>query len=87
MFKLWRRNRFLSLKNDVNVASKSNKKKNLFLVAILKGTGTEAGTARKEVPVRIRGFESVPKCHGSATLRNRYLNKSTRFHNTGDNSE
>jgi hypothetical protein len=65
-FKLWSRNRYLSLKNDMNVASKSNKAKNLYLVAILKETG--AGSVSKEV--RIRGFGSVPKCHGSATLRN-----------------
>ncbi len=61
---------FLSLKNDVNIASKSNKQKNLFL-AILKVTDENRIRIRihqSEVRIRGSGCESAPKCHGSATL-------------------
>jgi hypothetical protein len=54
---------FLSLKNDVNTPSKSNKQKKLeflFLVGSLKVTDEKS---------RIRGSGSVPKCHGSGTLK------------------
>ncbi len=57
---------YISLKNDVNVPSKSNKQKNrkkhLYFVGILRlltkraGSGSESG--------------SVYKCHGSGTLEN-----------------
>jgi hypothetical protein len=56
----------LSLKNDVNVASKSNKQKNvkkIILVGILK----VADEKTRSVSQR-GGSGSVPKCHGSATL-------------------
>ncbi len=63
-FCLWLLYGFLSLKNYVNVPSKSNKpenmEKNSFLLASwrlmtkIAGSGAESG--------------SVPKCHGSATL-------------------
>jgi hypothetical protein len=68
---------FLSLKNNVNLASKSNKQKNnYFLVAILKVTDENSRNRSRirirESEVRIRrfgaGYGSVPKSHGSTTL-------------------
>ncbi len=59
---------FLSLKNDVHVASKSNKQKNLEnpnpdpLVR-----GTDPPTRIRTIMLRIRRPRSVPKCYGSAT--------------------
>ncbi len=68
---------FLSLQNDVILASKINKQKYFFkliFVAVLKGT-EENCRIRSRIrirvrysEVRIRGSGSVPKCHGTATL-------------------
>jgi hypothetical protein len=57
-----------TLKNDVNVLSKSNKQKNLlaFWRSMTKIAGSGAGSISQET--RIPGSGSVPKCHGSATL-------------------
>jgi len=62
---------FLSLKNEVNVTSKSNKQKNrnFVVVDVLKVTDEKAGSAGSASPrYGIRGFGSLPKCHGSGTL-------------------
>jgi hypothetical protein len=74
---------FLSLKNDVNVASKSHKQKKLckkitFLLASGRSvTKIEGSGSRILIRIRIwihqseawiRGSGSTPKCHGSATL-------------------
>ncbi len=66
---------FLSLKNDVNVSSKSNKQKNFGKNLILCGhlvtchpLTKKAGSRIRKSMVRIRGSGSVQKCHGSATL-------------------
>jgi hypothetical protein len=59
----------LSLKINVNVASKSNKQKNRLgkksFVAILKVTDKITGSGSGSVSQR-RGSGSGPKCHGSA---------------------
>ncbi len=72
---LWLLYAFLSLKKDVNVASKSNKQKNFkykFLVAIFKVTDENSRMGIRirthESEVWIPGSGSVPKCHRSATL-------------------
>jgi hypothetical protein len=60
---------FLSLKNDVNVPSESNKQKNFIYIILLAswrsvtkiaGSGSESGSG------------STPKCHGSGTLHLTY---------------
>jgi hypothetical protein len=67
---LWHLCDVLSLKNEVNAASKSNKQKNLiFLAAILKVTD-ESEIHYSEVWICGSGF--VPKCHGS--VRNNVKN-------------
>jgi hypothetical protein len=60
---LWLHSDFLSFKNVVNRASKSNKQKTLkfFVVAIFKVTGENSQRCGA-------GSRFVPKCHGSATL-------------------
>ncbi len=67
---------FLSLKNDVNVASKSNKqiklcKKISFLLASWRSMTKIAGSHRSEA--WIRGSGSTPKFRGSATLPGRRI--------------
>jgi hypothetical protein len=66
-----------SLKNDVNVSSKSKKQQKIFFVAVLKGADENSRfqiriwSQIRESEVRIHGFgsESVPKSHGGfATL-------------------
>jgi hypothetical protein len=73
---------FLSLKNDVTVASTSNTQKKNFLVAIMKvtdeiagsGSGSGVGLESESGSVSQRsGSGSVPKCHGSATLLERAI--------------
>ncbi len=67
---------FLSLKDDVNVPSKSNKQNNLgkklFFVGILKVTDEKSRSQSwiriSLSEVRIRGSGSIPKCYGSRTL-------------------
>jgi hypothetical protein len=67
---------FLSLKNDVNVPTKSNKQKNflkkLFFVGILKENDENSRirirTHCSETWIRGSRSGSTPKCHGSATL-------------------
>ncbi len=70
---LWLLYDFLSFKNDVNVASKSNKQKNLkkksFLLASWRSMTKECSFAGSGSISQKRGSGSVPKCHGSATLR------------------
>jgi hypothetical protein len=73
----------LSLKNDVNVPSKSNKKKTLkkisFLLASWK-VNDENSKIRIQSEAWIRGSGSTPKCHGSGTLlcRNRHVSGQLR---------
>jgi hypothetical protein len=63
-------------KDDVNVPSKSNKQRNLYLffVGILSATDEKSRICIRrririrESVVRIRGPGFVPKCHGSITL-------------------
>jgi hypothetical protein len=57
---------FLSLKTDVNVHSKSNKQKTFF--GIMKATDENSRIRIRKSVVRIRGFGSVPKSHGSTKL-------------------
>jgi hypothetical protein len=72
---------FSSLKNDVNVPSKSNMQenffKNLFFVGILKVNDENRRIRIHWSEAWIRGSasgsRSTPKCHGSATLLKRYL--------------
>ncbi len=70
---------FLSLKNYVNVPSKSNKQKNVFnkicfLLASwrsmmrIAGSGSGSISQSMDPRIRIHGSGSTPKCHGSATL-------------------
>jgi hypothetical protein len=64
---------FLSLKNDVNLPSKSNKNffvKIKFFVGILKvnDENSRIRIHQSETWIRGSGSGSTPKCHGSATL-------------------
>jgi hypothetical protein len=60
---------FLSLKNAVNVHSKSNKQKKIVFVGILKANEENSWIRIHESEAWIPG--STPKCHGSATLVSR----------------
>jgi hypothetical protein len=59
---------FLSSKTVVNVPSKSKKPKNLLFVDILSATDERSKIRIHKSVVRIRGYGSVPKCHGSTKL-------------------
>ncbi len=68
---------FLSLKNDVNVPSKSKKQKNFFLNQFFVGV-LKVNDEKSRIRIRIhqseawiRGSGSMPICHGSATLISR----------------
>jgi hypothetical protein len=76
---LWLLWDFLSVKNNINVPSKSNKQQNFFLklvfVADLK-VNDEKSRIRihsSEAWIRASGSGSTPKCHGSGTLLRRYV--------------
>ncbi len=60
-----------SLENDVNIPPKSNKQKNLekivFLLTSVLKVNDEKIAGSGSISQR-PGSESVPKCHGSATL-------------------
>jgi hypothetical protein len=60
----------LSLENDVNVASKSNKQKNVEKNAVILKVTNENTTFRvpESDPDQKYGSGSVAKCHGSTTL-------------------
>ncbi len=72
---------FLSLENDVKVASKSNKQKiyiKKLTVAILKVTDEIAGSGSGSVSlrygsVRLRYRSAVPKCDGTPALLNLFM--------------
>jgi hypothetical protein len=55
------------VKNDVNIASKSNKQRKLILVAIFKVTYENNRIRIRKSEVQISGSGSAPKCQGSAT--------------------
>jgi hypothetical protein len=60
---------FSSLKNDVNVHSKTNKQKNLYFLLVSSRPMTKiAGSGAGSGSVSHR-YGSAPKCHGSATLK------------------
>jgi hypothetical protein len=70
---------FLSLKNDGNIPSKSNRLKKLLKIIFLLASGRSTKIAASGSKIRIRihqleacirgsGSGSTPKCHGSGTL-------------------
>jgi hypothetical protein len=63
---------FVSMKSDVNVSSKSKKKKNVHfghLVSILSAIDEKQDpNPIRKLMVRVRGSGSAPNCHGSTTL-------------------
>ncbi len=61
------------MKNDIHVPSKSKKLKTLkHFFDVLKVTDENSWIRIHKSDVWIRGSGSVPKFHGSATLRNMY---------------